>query len=130
MLADEQHPHAQAVLEALLVHPEYFAVPELFAFETFSVLQRLHPRPVEAFVEGMLPLLQSGLLRYPMTEEIAQLGSKFVSYGHSGYDACYAALAKELGATWLTFDERAHGKLSELEVSINLAKDLPENMER
>jgi predicted nucleic acid-binding protein len=30
-----------------------------------------------------------------------------VEKGLTGYDACYAALAKEIGGLWLTFDGKA-----------------------
>lgn len=35
----------------------------------------------------------------------------------SGYDASYAALAFELGATWLTLDEEAHERIATLGIS-------------
>jgi len=51
------------VLERWIDQPEFFAVPELFSFEAFSVLCRVHPRERDVFVEGVLPLIQGGVLR-------------------------------------------------------------------
>ena len=42
-IEDEKHPNADLVLAQLLLEPAYFAVPELFSFEVFAVLGRLHP---------------------------------------------------------------------------------------
>ena len=81
------------VLEKVIDRPERFAVPELFAFEVFSVLQRIHPNGLETFRKGIMPLLQGGIFRQPMTEDIALIANRFVKLGLTGYDACYAALA-------------------------------------
>jgi predicted nucleic acid-binding protein len=59
-LEDEFDENAERVLNRLVHEPGLFAVPELFCFETFSVLQRLHPAPLKAFVEGVVPILQGG----------------------------------------------------------------------
>ena len=37
-IEEEVHAHADEVLEKVIDSPERFAVPELFAFEVFSVL--------------------------------------------------------------------------------------------
>lgn len=103
---EEAHAHAE---EKVIDSPERFAVPELFAFEVFSVLQRIHPNGLEAFRKGVMPLLQGGILRQPMTEGLALIADRFVKLGLTGYDACYAALAKDLKGIWLTFDKQAHG---------------------
>jgi len=42
-LKNESHPNADAVLQRLIDCPEFFAVPELFCFEVYAVLCRLHP---------------------------------------------------------------------------------------
>ena len=70
-LSDESHPNAEAVLAQVVDQPGRFAVPELFAFEVYAVLQRLHPHGLQVFQEGVLPLLQGGMLRQPMTESLA-----------------------------------------------------------
>jgi predicted nucleic acid-binding protein len=123
-LADEEHPHADAILAQFLLDPTLFAVPELFAFEVFAVLQRIHPRK-EVFEEGFLPLLNTGVLRYPMTHELLSHSLVFCDAGLTGYDATYAALAEMLDGTWLTFDERAHRSIATMNRSISLAHELP-----
>ncbi|MCP4630694.1 MAG: type II toxin-antitoxin system VapC family toxin [bacterium] len=49
LIEDENHPHADSVLENAVENPQNFAVPELFAFEVYSVLQRMHPTGLRAF---------------------------------------------------------------------------------
>jgi predicted nucleic acid-binding protein len=105
--------------------PAGFAVPELFAYEVFAVLFRIHPRPWKTFREGILPILCCGILRYPMTEEVARRAVRFVESGLTGYDAVYAAVAEELGAVWLTFDSRAHARIQDDGLSADLGAGLP-----
>lgn len=124
-IEQESHPHADVVLEGMLSHPERFAVPELFGFEVYAVLIRLHPQGSEVFLKGMIPVLQCGILRYPMTEELASLASIFADKGLTGYDACYAALAKEVKGTWLTFDDQAQKLIQKEKISHALSKSLP-----
>ncbi len=124
-LKDESHPNAYAVLGRLIDHPEFFAVPELFCFEVYAVLCRIHPSGQDAFVKGMMPILNSGILRQPMTESLATRASRYVERGLTGYDACYAALAKEIRGTWLTFDQKAHDIVARKRISHNLTKALP-----
>jgi len=126
-IKQESHPHADLVLERMLSQPERFAVPELFSFEVYAVLNRLHPQGIEAFLNGMIPVLNCGILRYPMTEGLARQASVFVDGGLTGYDACYAALAKELKGIWLTFDNKAHRLIRKNKLSHVLSKKLPEN---
>lgn len=124
-IQEESHPNADRVLKALIDHPELFAVPELFAFEVYSVLQRLHPSGLEAYREGMLPLLHGGLFRQPMTEKLAVMAHRYVRLGLTGYDACYAALAQDLSGLWLTFDQRAHRAIQRENLSFYLEKGMP-----
>ena len=126
-LKDESHPNADAVLRSLIYHPESFAVPELFSFEVYAVLCRMHPSGHKAFVHGMLPILNSGIYRQPMTDNLANRAARFVKKGLTGYDACYAALASELKGTWLTFDEKALKCLAKDRLSHVLTKALPKN---
>ncbi len=95
-IEEERHENAEAVHRRLVDAPQEFAVPELFAYETFAALFRVHPRPLKAFQEGILPILASGILRYPMTDAIASRAAAHIEAGLTGYDACYAALAEEL----------------------------------
>jgi predicted nucleic acid-binding protein len=124
-ILEEAHPAAEEVLTALIARPRSFAVPELFAFEVFSVLYRLHPQPRLVFEEGLLPLLQGGLLRMPMTKNLATLAQRFIQLGLTGYDACYAALARDLSGLWLTYDQKAHQAIKKEKVSWSLEKGLP-----
>jgi predicted nucleic acid-binding protein len=106
--------------------PALFAVPELFGYEVFSVLCRVHPYPWKTFQEGILPLLRSGILRYPLTDAVAERGTRFATLGLTGYDSMYAALAEELGACWLTSDARAHALIAAEGLSFDLNRGLPE----
>ena len=126
-IEEEVHPHADEVLGKLIDEPERFAVPELFAFEVFSVLQRLHPSGLKAFKKGIIPLLQGGMFRQPMTEGLAVKANRFVKLGLTGYDACYAALAHDLKGWWLTFDEKAHRLIEKEGVSCFLPNGMPSN---
>lgn len=125
-IEEERHPHADAVLQRIVERPGQFVVPELFAFEVFAVLQRVHPSGQKVFEEGLLPLLQGGLLREPMTEKLARSAERFVRLGLTGYDACYAGLARHLKGTWLTFDGKAHTAIRGERVSCFLGETLPE----
>lgn len=125
-LKNEGHPNANAVLRRMIDHPESFAVPELFCFEVYAVLCRAHPSGHNAFVGGVIPILNSGIFRQPMTEGLASQAIRFVKKGLTGYDACYAALAYEMkGGLWLTFDEKAHRCLAKDRISHDLTKSLP-----
>lgn len=122
-LKEESHPVAEKILKAVMDKPHLFAVPELFCFEMFSVLHRLHPEPHQAFTKGVLPLIESGVFRQPMTEKLASLALPFIKKGLTGYDACYAAMAKDFKGLWLTFDKKAHNCIKEDKISC-----LPEEM--
>jgi predicted nucleic acid-binding protein len=124
-LRNEADLAADAVLERVLADPDSFAVPELFAYEVFSVLCRVHPHPELPFNEGFLPILHSGIFRHPMTEALSPRMFGFVAAGLTGYDAAYAALAEELGGLWLTFDSKAHRCLESHGISWDLGKGLP-----
>lgn len=126
LLKDEEDPYAEAVLQEVIQRPRLFAVPELFCYEVYAVLCRLHPSPLEAFTKGIGPILNGGILRSPMTDAIARDASGFVRMGLTGYDACYAALAMQLKGTWLTFDGKAHARVARKGVSHLLKKGLPE----
>ncbi|MBE3135703.1 MAG: type II toxin-antitoxin system VapC family toxin [Acidobacteria bacterium] len=124
-IEEERHESAEAVHRRIVDEPHNFAVPELFAYETFATLFRIHPRPLKAFQDGILPILGSGILRYPMTDAIAARAAELVKTGLTGYDACYAALAEELDALWLTFDGRAHARIRHKSISVDLGIGLP-----
>jgi predicted nucleic acid-binding protein len=124
-LSGETHEAAERVLERVLREPELFAVPELFLFEVFAVLTRMHPRPLSTFTESFLPVVESGVFRHPMTAGLADKTGRFTDLGLTGYDAVYAGLAAELGGHWLTFDEQAHERIREERVSCALQQGFP-----
>jgi predicted nucleic acid-binding protein len=80
---------------------------------------------MQTFREGIVPLLHGGMYRQPMTERLAVAAGEYISAGLTGYDACYASLARDLGATWLTFDGRAHHLITSAGVSHCLADGMP-----
>jgi len=126
-LKEEVHDCADEVLKTVVEDPRRFAVPELFAFEVYAVLHRLHPNGLQAFRKGIIPLLQGGVLRHPMTEELAVKANRFVKKGLTGFDACYAALALDLKGRWLTFDKKAHQLIKTEEASCLLSEGLPKD---
>ena len=128
-LVEEADAAADAVLRKLIHAPGIFAVPELFAFEVLAVLCRTHPKGLEVFSEGVMPILAAGVLRHPMTETLAADIAPFLKAGLTAYDACYAALARELGGVWLTYDGKAHRRIRRHGVSHLLADGLPAGWE-
>jgi predicted nucleic acid-binding protein len=126
-IEEETHPHADEVLAKLIDQPIQFAVPELFTFEVYAVLQRTHPYGLEVFRKAVIPILQGGIFRHPMTEKLAIKADRYIKMGLSGYDACYAALASDLNGVWLTFDGSAHRLIQKEQISCLLDKDLPQN---
>jgi len=124
-IEEEAHPHADEVLERVIDEPTGFAVPELFAFGLFSVLQRIYPSGFTTFRKGIIPILQGGIFRQPMTESLAVKANRFVRLVLTGYDACYAALARDLKGIWLTFDEQAQNLIQKEKRSFFLDKRRP-----
>ncbi len=119
-IKETAHPTADLILKKLLKEPELFAVPELFPYEMLSVLYRHHPDARKIFDKDINRILHSGILRYPMTENIYTRADRFIQPGITGYDAVYIALAEELKGVWLTFDVKAHKKIASENLSINL----------
>lgn len=128
LLEDEVHEHAEAIITKVFSSPEYFAIPELFCFEVLAVLFRLHQDPIHAYKTAILPVLTSGLLRYPITEALVDKSAPYYQKGLTGYDACYAALAEELEGTWLTFDTNAVRKVRSMNIAVDLFSDFPEEL--
>ena len=125
-LREETHENAEAVLNWLIEKPELFAVPDLFAYEILAVLHRTHPDPQRVYTVGVIPILQAGMLRYPMTENIAVRAGEYCRLGLTAYDASYAAVAEELKGLWITFDTEAHRKIANPAISHDLNTSLPE----
>ena len=126
-LDDDKNVYDYKVLARLVEEPTRFGVPELFCFEVYSVLCRVHPAGQEAFEAGLVPLLTGGMHRQPMDKSLAAKAAKYVRAGLTGYDACYAALAEDVGGTWLTFDMKAHQALSKMNVSHLLSGGMPDS---
>ncbi len=125
-IKEEANSEADLILENILDTPENYAVPELFAFEVYSVLMRLHPEGGNAFRDGIMPILEGGLLRHPMTNDLSIKADFYVKSGLTGYDACYAALAKDLKGYWLTYDNKAHSLIVNEGISFSLDNKLPQ----
>ncbi len=95
-IKETKHDNAYRVLEKLVEKPENFAIPELFTYEILSVLYRLHSEAQQIFSKDINSILHSGILRYPMTENIYTRADRFIKMGLIGYDAVYVALAEEI----------------------------------
>lgn len=115
-LSGEPSHAAKEVMAMMVADPRRFAVPELFLFETYSVFKRISPdRPL--FEDVIYPIIENGVARISMTRDIMNAAEKYVRLGLTGYDACYAGLAGELNARWLTFDAKAHAMIKDAGVS-------------
>ena len=128
-LENENSQDADAILYRVIETPKLFAVPELFCFEVYAVLCRVHPLGYKTFVQGMIPILNGGIFRQPMTEDLAKKASVYVKKGLTGYDASYASLAKQMKGVWITFDQKACRCIQDEHVSHDLTKGLPEKWE-
>ena len=104
------------VLEDVLNSPKKFAVPELFYYEILNVVNRIgvfDKNSNALFGE----LLDIGINRFSVSDNLVQGIYKYQKLGLSGYDGAYAALAEDLGGEWLTFDKKAHAKVKKLNIS-------------
>ena len=126
-IEDETNANAEHVLQRIVESPALFAVPELFGFEVYSVLCRIHPQGQKVFSEGVLPILNSGIFRQPVSESLIKEAGNYVALGLTGYDACYAAVANNLGGCWLTFDKKAHRLIEKESVSAFIHNSLPDS---
>ena len=126
-IEDETNANAERVLQRMVESPVLFAVPELFGFEVYSVLCRIHSEGQRVFSEGVLPILNSGIFRQPVSESLIKEAGNYVALGLTGYDACYAAVANNLGGCWLTFDKKAHRLIEKESVSAFIHNSLPDS---
>ena len=62
-----------------------------------------------------------------MTDNLAVQANHFVKLGLTGYDTCYAALARDLKGNWLTFDRKAHKLIQKERISCLLEDGMPKN---
>jgi len=60
-----------------------------------------------------------------LTESLVLKADPYIKSGLTGYDACYAALAKDLNGVWLTFDQKAHKLIQKYNISFLLEKSMP-----
>jgi predicted nucleic acid-binding protein len=108
---------AERVLRDVVASPARFVVPELFFYEMLAVLCRRMRQASDAH-SALARLVRLGLRRVRLDDRLIRRAAR-LAYGHrlSGYDACYAALAAELRAVWLTFDRAAHDRIADLGLS-------------
>lgn len=98
---------ALAVRDRVIAEPQRFVAPVLFHSELLHVLARKSGRDL-LFVERALALtLRLGLRTLALSEAAWQRAASWSCRGLSGYDATFVGLAEDLGARWLTADERA-----------------------
>ncbi|MBN2372291.1 hypothetical protein JXL19_00685 [bacterium] len=57
-LEGKNNKNADEILYSVINSPESFAVPELFCFEVYAVLCRIHPLGHKVFVNEMIPILK------------------------------------------------------------------------
>jgi predicted nucleic acid-binding protein len=120
---------AHALFQGLQADPPIkLCVPELFFIECANVLWK-HVRRGTFSAEVVVPHL-SVLLALPLevTPTRALCASAFGlanRYGITAYDACYVALAQQLGAPLITADEALARLLPDMRSQILLLKDLP-----
>ncbi len=114
---DVQDGVAERILREVVEHPARFAVPELFFHEMLAVLCRRMTQAKDAS-RAMDRLTRLGLRRIRLDDRLGRTAVR-LAFRHrlSGYDACYAALALELNAAWLTFDQAAHDRIASAGIS-------------
>jgi predicted nucleic acid-binding protein len=95
----------------------------LFLYEVLAVLHRHHPDAQEIYTRHLDRIVRSRILRYPLTPAVVGRVPSFIGKGLTGTDATYAALAQELGGLWLTFDSRAHERISAEGLSADLSRE-------
>lgn len=104
---------ALEVLEQIKGSPRNFAVPELFFYEMLAVLTKLLKNPTA--VKEFLNILQNlGMERVGNGRVLLETATEIaVTHKLTGYDAIYAACAKLIHGTWITFDQQAAKKVKE-----------------
>lgn len=106
-LDEELRPQALEVRAHLRDAPDRYLVPSLFHAELVHVLARKSGRDA-SFVREALPLtLRLGMRTLNLREEALLRVAHWACRGLGGYDATFVALAEDVGARWLTADERA-----------------------
>lgn len=103
---DEPH-HGQALrlAEAIAEGRVEAALPTLWLFEVGNILARKHPKDAAADLADLR--IQLAAFEKPMTERwLSQAARLAIDCGTTFYDACYHALAIELGGVFVTADEK------------------------
>lgn len=98
---------ALAVRRRLGEEPERFVVPHLFYAELVHALARKSSRDQRLVSEGLSIVLAVGLRTLSLREPALARTAHWACRGLGGYDATFVALAEDLGARWITADERA-----------------------
>ena len=108
---------AERVLAEVVAQPRRFAVPELFFNELLAVLCR-RLRQARDVTRALDRIDRLGIRRVRLDPRLVRRAVRLAFQRRvSGYDACYAALAEEIGGCWLTFDRAAHERLASLAIS-------------
>jgi len=108
---------AERLLRDVVARPRRFVVPELFFYEMTAVLCRRMRQARDAYA-ALQRLARLGLRRIRLDDRLLRRAIHLAyDYKLSGYDACFAALAMDLGGVWLTLDGAAHRRLAALGVS-------------
>jgi predicted nucleic acid-binding protein len=114
---DRTDAAAERVLRTVVARPAAAIVPEIFMYEVLAVLCRRMRQASDAR-RALDRIARLGLRRIRMDGRLADAALRLAyRYRLSGYDACYAALAREMDATWLTFDAAAHERIATLGIS-------------
>lgn len=93
---------------------EQVAVPELFYYEIGNVLAVKTKLPEEAIIEVMRYLFSLELSAFTLgQQEYLEAMRLSRLYEVSVYDASYVALARSLGASFITADERLARKMKD-----------------
>ena len=108
---------AERMLREVIAHPRRFVVPELFFYEMTAVLYRRMRQARDAYA-ALSRLARLGLRRVRLDDRLLRRATHLAYERRlGGYDACFAALAMDLGGVWLTFDRAAHQRLAALGVA-------------
>ena len=108
---------ADEVRKRIIADPERFAVPTLFLYEVLAVFCR-RALSDDDVKENMRLVWALGIPVVCPDEKLMALAAEIAfDQKLTAYDATYVALAKHLGATWLTFDAEAHRRVTRLGVA-------------
>ena len=110
-LDEPQRDMALTVRDHLVEHPENFVVPPLFFTELIHVLARKSNGDEKFSTQAIEIILGLGIRCNSLSNDGFLSAVQFSCEGLSGYDATYAALAKETNGKWLSADLKALKKL-------------------